>query len=236
MGITANLAFSLDLTFTGTKFSHVVAWAIEGTRHNGEWLAALLADTVDALVISFCVPDPHELRQHRIGALFGAIHPLGARWSMKHNSANRARNIVLDFVGRGYAKLGNACTFATAIMILLLASASNWHFLGFAAAGAVHSYAIAHGFITASAAAKFLVSVVGKNSKVLAALLALATFGELRGTHKRNLLSNGWHVCLGHAAPTGGIHNYIRLGANHQTRTCPKQLHYSTGVQGLLVA
>lgn len=36
--------------------------------------------------------------------------------------------------------------------------------------------------------------------------------------HKRNLLSDGWHVCLGHAAPTGGIHNYIRLGANHQTQ------------------
>jgi hypothetical protein len=34
--------------------------------------------------------------------------------------------------------------------------------------------------------------------------------------HKRNLLSDGWHVCLGHAAPTGGIHNYIRLSTNHQ--------------------
>lgn len=64
----------------------------------------------------------------------------------------------------------------------------------------------------------------------------LAASGAGVKRHKRNLLSNGWHVCLGHAVPTGGIHNYIRLGANHQTRTCPKQLHYSISVRGSLVA
>ncbi len=54
--------------------------------------------------------------------------------------------------------------------------------------------------------------------------------------HKRNLLSDGWHVCLGHAGPTGGIHNYIRLWANHQAQACPKPLHYSTGVRGMITA
>ena len=58
----------------------------------------------------------------------------------------------------------------------------------------------------------------------------LAASGAGVKRHKRNLLSDGWHVCLGHAAPTGGIHNYIRLGANHQAHACPKQLHYSTDV------
>lgn len=65
--------------------------------------------------------------------------------------------------------------------------------------------------------------------------LLAASYASFIG-HKRNLLSDGWHVCLGHAVPTGGIHNYIRLGANHQARMCPKQLHYSTGVRGAITA
>lgn len=62
----------------------------------------------------------------------------------------------------------------------------------------------------------------------------LAASGAGVEGHKRNLLSDGWHVCLGHAGPTGGIHNYIRLWANHQAQACPKPLHYTTCARGLL--
>lgn len=54
-------------------------------------------------------------------------------------------------------------------------------------------------------------------AECLAASLTSDIYLRVSG-HKRNLLSDGWHVCLGHAAPTGGIHNYIKLGANHQVQ------------------
>lgn len=86
-----------------------------------------------------------------------------------------------------------------------------------------NSFAAAR-LVSAFLAAKHLVRVAF-DAEFLSAL-----FASVSVIHKRNLLSDGWHVCLGHAGPTGGIHNYIRLGANHQARTCPKQLHYSTSL------
>lgn len=230
MGFTTDLSFTLNLAGTGTKSSHVVAGAIERAGANSERLSALFASALNTRQLLGGIVFSQMLAIHCVSAFDRAKSLVGRGRSMKDCATNLARNIIIDFVGGGYSKLSKASTFPVAIVVLVCFGAALCYFLGFAASSAVHDHTLTGCVIAACAAAILLISIAGKNSKFLAALLAVATFGEFFAGHKRNLLSDGWHVCLGHAGPTGGIHNYIRLWANHQAQACPKPLHYNTGV------
>ena len=218
MSFTTDLSFTLNLAGTGTKSSHVVTGAIERAGANSERLSTLFASALNTRQLLSGIVFSQVLAVHCVRA-FDRAKSLVCRWrSMKDLAANIARNVVIDFIGRGYTDPAQTKAFLVAVMVLICFGASLCNLLGFTASGTVYDYALTGCVIAAGAAAILLISIIRANSKFLAALLALATFRELRGTHKRNLLSDGWHVCLGHAAPTGGIHNYIRLGANHQTQ------------------
>jgi hypothetical protein len=236
MSFTADMAFTLDLAGTGTKFSRVVAGPIERAWANSELLSALLTDALNARQFSGGIVISQALGAYCVRA-FDRAESLVSRWrSMKDFAADLARNIVFDFIARGYANPTQSETFLVAVVVLVFLGAALRDLLGFTTSSTKYDYAFAGYLIAASAAAQLLVSITSRNGKFLTALLALPTFGEFRGTHKRNLLSDGWHVCLGHAGPTGGIHNYIRLWANHQTQACPKPLHYTTCVLEVLTS
>lgn len=215
MGFTTDMALMFYLTGSRTESTHSVTRTIERGGLNLEYLSALLAGALDGR--NLFGRKPHAFAVGFIGALFGA-KLLAGRWStIEGCSADGADLCHSDFVRRFSAYPISAKAAHIAVMLIVVFSVTSSHLFRLAAIGAVYGYTIAHRCVAAIDAAILLLEVVAFDGKSSVAMSALSyDFRERLAGHKRNLLSDGWHVCLGHAAPTGGIHNYIRLSTNHQ--------------------
>ena len=227
MGVSAYLALPFNLTLAGTELAHIVGGAVHRPFWNVKNFSALLACSLHARLSAFGIASPQSLHLNATGTLKRAVLLICGWRGMENLTAHGAGSGIVAFVGRRNANPSAPLALPVAVMVLIGERFSDGDLFGLAAVVAMNDDAFSHRFVSAFSTAILLLGIAGRYLESSVADRALA------GSHKRNLLSDGGHVCLGHAAPTGGIHNYIRLGANHQTRTCPKHLHYTTSAAGV---